>query len=114
MPASILLVALRALAPPFPHSTPNLSKLSIDPATRDSHYDGLDGSNLLIRKTFFLGHAKVMLRSRVAAHRHGGSEMNHEGLSWFEYLIVPSCIIEILIGLLLFLGKHPTSFVANA
>jgi len=56
----------------------SFTKLCTNPAGRDSHYDRLDRTDLLISYSLFFGNAKVILHSRITSDSHRRSQMYHE------------------------------------
>ncbi|MDJ0667764.1 MAG: hypothetical protein QNI97_12045 [Desulfobacterales bacterium] len=47
-----------------------------DSASRNHHYVQLHRSNLIIRNSFFPGHAKEIFHSGIAAKGHGGGNLD--------------------------------------
>ena len=82
------------------------TKLRPDPAGFDRHHDRLHRADLLIGHPFFLGHAKIVFHSRVAGHRHGGGEMDHQSRFLIEDFVVSGRFVELSKRLVLFFRKH--------
>ncbi len=57
-------------------------ELRVDSPGGYGHDNGEHGPYFFIAKPLFLGHAKVLLHSRIAADGHCGSHVQHQGGFW--------------------------------
>ena len=96
-------LALPAIFYLFSISETSFTKLCTNSARRNSHDYRLHSADFIIRYPLFFGHAKVMLHSRITTDRHRCSQVNQERRLGFQDFIVECRIVEISIGLLLFL-----------
>jgi hypothetical protein len=69
-------------------------ELSVDLSGRNRHDYRLDCADFLFSDPHVLGNAKVVLHSWIAAQRHGGSKVDHEGCLWLKNLVMARCIVE--------------------
>ena len=79
-----------------------ISELRLNPSRWDGHDNRKNGSDFIIRNTFFLGHAKVMLHSRIAANGHCCRHVQHQGGFWVQNIIMTSRIIKFPVFVILF------------
>jgi hypothetical protein len=81
----------------------SFTKLRINSATRNGHYYRLHGPELIIGYPLFLGHAKLMLHSRIAVNSHRRSHVDHERGLRLQNLVIASRIIKLVKSLSLLL-----------
>ncbi len=83
-------------------SSPSFTKLCLNSATRNGHYYRLYGPELIVGYALFLGHAKVMLHSRITGNSHGRSHVDQKRRLRLQNLVMASRIIKIVKSLSLF------------
>ncbi len=70
------------------------SKLGADLPRLYRHDDGLHSTDFLITNPDFFGDPKVAVHSRIATTGHGAGQVQHDGGSLVEVLIVASAPVE--------------------
>ncbi len=101
----VLLTSSWASGPSAPaRSRHHIAHLRVDASRRYGHDHRLHGSQLALCYALFLGHAKVVLHSGIAAQCHGGGQMEHQRGLWLQNLGVPCRVVELVVCSLLIAG----------